>query len=279
MTGWIKLHRELMDKPIWEASTAVQKVILITLLAMANHKEKDWEFKGQKYKAEPGQFVTSLASIMEKAGKDISMQNVRTALARFEKYEFLTSQSTNRNRLITIVNWASYQRSDDEEEEEKTAASQATSQAANKQLTTNKNVRKKEEVIKRISPKVAPSDQDFKNAHLLYELRAAKIKPPKEPDFTKWANEFRILRNNFKDHTDEIMERNIRWSQNGFWASDNIRSASSFKDKYEGIHLDAEKKANRNVLPMFNRKPQHDFDGLLERRRAERQQQLGVIEE
>ena len=87
--NWLKLHRDLMDKPIWKSSTPEQKTILITLLMMANYYENEWEWKGLPFKAKPGQFVTSLQSIARNAGKGISIQNVRTALKRFEKYEFL----------------------------------------------------------------------------------------------------------------------------------------------------------------------------------------------
>lgn len=135
MQGWIKLHRCLTEKAIWLESTPEQKVILVTLLMMANHTEKEWEWKGEKYKAKPGQFVTSLNSIVRNCGRGISVQNVRTALKRFEKYGFLTSESTNRNRLITITNWASYQ----SEESESTNQPTSNQQATNKQLTTNKN--------------------------------------------------------------------------------------------------------------------------------------------
>ena len=107
--GWIVLHRKLLDKPIWFESTAEQKVILITLLLMANHAEKEWEWQGQKYVAKPGQFVTSLPKIVEACGNGISIKNVRTALKRFEKYGFLADKSTNKNRLITINNWVFYQ--------------------------------------------------------------------------------------------------------------------------------------------------------------------------
>ncbi|EPF5050210.1 hypothetical protein ACSSTF_004802, partial [Escherichia coli] len=91
--GWIKLYRQLLAKPIWQESTPEQKVILITLLSMANHEEREWEWQGAPYKANPGQFVTSLESIRKKCGKGISLQNVRTALKRFEKYGFLTNES------------------------------------------------------------------------------------------------------------------------------------------------------------------------------------------
>ena len=134
--GWITLHRKLLDKPIWFESTPEQKTILITLLLMANHKEKEWEWQGMPYKAEPGQFVTSLDSIKKKCGKGISTQNIRTAIARFEKYGFLTNESTKQNRLITIVNWGVYQEKNKELTKELTDGSQST----NSQLTTNNNV-------------------------------------------------------------------------------------------------------------------------------------------
>ena len=137
--GWIVLHRKLLDKPIWFESTAEQKVILITLLLMANHAEKEWEWQGRKYVAKPGQFVTSLPKIVEACGNGISIQNVRTALKRFEKYEFLTDQSTKKNRLITINNWAFYQ--DNPNHPNRQANSQLTvnQQSANSQLTSNNN--------------------------------------------------------------------------------------------------------------------------------------------
>ena len=136
--GWIKLHRELTDKAIWLESTPEQKTILVTLLMMANHEENEWEWKGERCEVGKGQFITSLESITKKCGKGVSVQNVRTALKRFEKYEFLTNESTNKNRLITIVNWASYQGNEENQ--------QANQQATNKQLTTNKNERTKKNI-------------------------------------------------------------------------------------------------------------------------------------
>lgn len=143
MSGWIKVHRDLLDKPIWIESTPEQKTVLITLLMMANHQEKQWEWQGKPYKVEPGQFITSLESIARKCGKGVSIQNVRTALKRFEKYGFLTNKSTNKNRLITIVNWGFYQNNGDELTNKLTSNQQAT----NKQPTTNKNEKNVKEKI------------------------------------------------------------------------------------------------------------------------------------
>ena len=109
MSGYIKIHRELIKKPIWLKSTPEQRAILLTIFLMANHSENEWEWKGEKFKVCPGQFVTSLESIRENTGKGISIQNVRTSLKRFQKLEFLTNKSTKMGRVISIVNWDSYQ--------------------------------------------------------------------------------------------------------------------------------------------------------------------------
>lgn len=142
--GWIKLYRELLEKPIWFESTPEQKTILITLLLMANHDGRQWEWQGQKYYAAPGQFVTSLPKIAEKAGPGISIKNVRTALKRFEKYGFLADKSTNKNRLITINNWGFYQDKPDEGGRQTGRQVAGNGQATGSQVASNKNVRNKE---------------------------------------------------------------------------------------------------------------------------------------
>jgi len=107
--GWVKLHTSLADKAIWKDSDSKQRDILITLLMMANWKESQWIWKGEKYICKPGQFITSLPSIQKRCGKGVSIKNIRTALVRFEVLGFLAGESTNRNRKITIVNWDTYQ--------------------------------------------------------------------------------------------------------------------------------------------------------------------------
>lgn len=106
---FVKLHRELLSKPIWKASSSQQKVIFVTILLSVNYKEKKWEWKGEPYTCKPGQLIISLSSLAELCGRDVSIQNVRTALARFERLGFLTSETAKEGRLITVVNWEKYQ--------------------------------------------------------------------------------------------------------------------------------------------------------------------------
>ncbi len=140
MNGWICLHRCLLNKPIWKKSTPEQRSVLITLLLMANHEPSEWEWMGEKFSVNPGQFVTSLDSIKDMSGNGISIQNVRSALARFEKLEFLTNKSTKTGRLISITNWDTYQSFDENTQ-------QSNQQTGNKEVTTNNNDNNKEYIV------------------------------------------------------------------------------------------------------------------------------------
>jgi DNA replication protein DnaD len=133
MTGWIKLHREIREKAIWTGSTPGQKIVLITLLTMVNFEENEWEWKRKSYKTKPGQVITSLDSIARECGKGITARMVRTALNRFVKYDFLSNETSNENRLITITNWEYYQGSEIKDVKQKVKQRSGNGQATVKQ--------------------------------------------------------------------------------------------------------------------------------------------------
>lgn len=109
MDGWIKVHRKILQSDMYKSLTSKQRDVLIVLLLMANHRSREWEYNGQIFRTKPGQFVTSRSTILNYCAKDVSEQNVKTALKKLEKWEFLTNKSTKTGRLITIVNWGLYQ--------------------------------------------------------------------------------------------------------------------------------------------------------------------------
>lgn len=159
--GWIKLHRKILNSALWKNCNANQKVVLITLLLMADFEENAWIYKNEEYKTGPGEFITSLQSISELSG--CTVQVVRTCLLKFEKYDFLTNKSTNKNRLIKIENWTQYQYKDDEINKDINKRLTSNEQAANKQLTTNKNIRNKESKNIRNNTLSSTSSTTFRN--------------------------------------------------------------------------------------------------------------------
>ena len=139
--GWIKLHRKMQNSDMYKNLNSVQRDVMINCLLLANHKSNKWEWQGEIFECDPGQFITSLSSLKEKCAKDVSIQNIRTAIDKLEKWDFLTNKSTKTGRLITICNWSKYQA--DENETNKATNNQLTKhqQSTNKALTTNKNVK------------------------------------------------------------------------------------------------------------------------------------------
>lgn len=209
--GWIKLYRELIDKPIWLNSTLEQRVILITLLCMANHKPKKWEWQGKPYEVQAGQFITSLPNIVKKCHcKSITVQKVRTALARFENLEFLTDKSTNKNRLITIVNWQLYQDSNEESNKQNNRQSTGGQQANNRQVTSNKNV-KNDKNVKNNNIYAQNSDELFNQFWNAYPKKQGKSNALRSWKKLKISNElFNIIMQKlelFKKSEDWLKEK------------------------------------------------------------------------
>ena len=178
--GWIKLHRCLLDKAIWKCTTMEQKTILVVLLLLASHAEKQWMWKGQKFEIAPGQFVTSLESISSACGKGVSVQNVRTALKLFEKLEFLTNESTKQGRLITITNWARYQLYNDKANKPSNSQLTDGQQTPNRQLTTIKNDKNERMEENTSCPTAKPSD----------DVDVKKSSRPKPPPYSKEFESF-----------------------------------------------------------------------------------------
>jgi len=137
--GWVKLYRKILESDMYQNLNSKQKVIMLTCLLLASHRENKWEYKGEIYTVKPGQFVTSLESLSKQCGNDISVRNVRTALSKLETWGFLTQQTTKAGRLITIVNWHNYQ--DSEEKTDKDSDKEVTKsrQRSDKEVTTIKN--------------------------------------------------------------------------------------------------------------------------------------------
>ncbi|MCG7344360.1 hypothetical protein MHZ92_09455 [Sporosarcina sp. ACRSL] len=212
--GWIKVHRSLWDKPIWTGATSDQKVILLTLLKMATYKERQWEWKGKQYSLQPGQLITSLPSLVLQCGKGVTVQKIRTALKRFERYGFLTDESTNQNRLITIVSWDVYQQNDSFE----TAVSTGSQQLENRHVTSNKKVKNEKNVKTNYPPVVFDESSEYYQLALALHDNIRRNHPDKrEPDLEKWINDMRFIVEN--DHrTIEQIHHLLKWSQqHHFW--------------------------------------------------------------
>ena len=129
-TGWIKIHRTMLD---WEWYDDINtKVLFIHCLLLANHKAKEWH----GITIERGTFITSYHTLAEETG--LSYQQVRTSLNKLKVTHELTFKPTNKYSVISICNYDTYQVLDELKQHSK---SQSNTQSDNSQVTTTKNVK------------------------------------------------------------------------------------------------------------------------------------------
>lgn len=107
-----------------------------------------------------------------------------------------------------------------------------------------KEIKENKKNKKHISPKFEICDME--NAKRLYDLMLKNDPKAKQPNFDKWANDFRLLREKDERPLEEI-KWFIDWSQNhSFWKT-NILSAAKFREKYNQMYLQAKQEHEKRV--------------------------------
>lgn len=132
MEGWIKIHRKLLDNPI-TCKDSDYLSVWIYLLLNATHKEHDVLFKGKRITLQKGQLITGIISISRKI--KIDKNKIQRILKSFENDKQITQQTSNKNRLISIINWNEYQ--DIDKQNDKQVINNW--ETSDKQVITNKN--------------------------------------------------------------------------------------------------------------------------------------------
>lgn len=133
MEGWIKVYRQMLDNPI-VCKDSDHIAVWIYLLLNATHTEYDTLFKGKRTTLQKGQLITGIISISKKL--KINKDKVQRILKRFEIDKQIEQQTSNKNRLITILNWDKYQIVDKQFDKQMINNCKTT----DKQVITNKNI-------------------------------------------------------------------------------------------------------------------------------------------
>lgn len=105
--GWIKLHRQLQECPMWYAERFSKGQAWVDLLLLANHRDKKILFNGEIITIQRGQYLTSMVKLAEKW--KWSRPTVVKFLNLLERDRMITRSSDNTKTLITIENYSVYQ--------------------------------------------------------------------------------------------------------------------------------------------------------------------------
>lgn len=153
---YLKVFRKMV---FWEWYTDVNTTkLFLHCLLMANWKPGRW--KGIDY--ERGQFFTSLDNLAKETG--LTIRQTRTALKHLEMTNEVTSQTTSRYTLITVVSFQKYQgeRQAERQANDTQNDTQNDKQATSKRQQNKNNKNNKKE---KNNKEIEASPQPFKSKY------------------------------------------------------------------------------------------------------------------
>lgn len=139
--GWIKLHRCLKDKAIFDNEKLLK--VFIWCLLKATHKPHEQLVGRQKVLLQSGQFVTG----RNKAGAELGMPPSTTweYLKLLESNSSINIKSNNKFSVVTVENWGLYQ--SEEENSDNRTDSKSTSNRHQIDTNKNENKEKKRDIV------------------------------------------------------------------------------------------------------------------------------------
>ena len=105
--GYIKLHRELQDNPLWKSEPFSKGQAWVDMLLRANHQHNEFIIGNELIVVERGQFFTSELKLAEKW--KWSRKKVRAYLSLLKTLKMATTVGTSKGTTITIENYGLYQ--------------------------------------------------------------------------------------------------------------------------------------------------------------------------
>lgn len=181
MTGWIKLHRKLLDSPIFQ-NEKLFKVFAYCLMK-ASHKEHTQLVGRRVVHLQKGQFVFG----RKRASEELRLKEstVRDYVKLLEKLGTIDIKSDNKFSVITVVNWAVYQNDEeisDSKNDKKSTSNQHQmdnkSTSNQHQINTNKNVKNVENDKNEKNEKNVVVGDDFATIYNLYQENIEQIPSP-----------------------------------------------------------------------------------------------------
>jgi hypothetical protein len=159
MAGWIKLHRKILENPIFLKPDLYQ--LFSYCLLRANHCEKKILWNGKEEILEKGCFITGRKAI----AADLH-QNERTTYDRLkflEKLQMISIKSNNKYSIVKVLNYCVYQGEETDNQ-----------QPTNNQPTTNQQPTNTDKNVKNVKNDKELYIDHFEEFWKLYPKKVAK---------------------------------------------------------------------------------------------------------
>ncbi|MFH1491242.1 MAG: hypothetical protein ABII06_20230, partial [Pseudomonadota bacterium] len=217
-SGWIKLHRKIMEMSEWLMEPFTKGQAWVDLLLLANHKTGYIQKRGITIEVNRGQVGYSEDALAARwkwsRGKVVRFLVSLVHQHRISKKA--VQQNIRLSNLITITNYDWYQ-------------SDGTTNGTTNGHQTVQEQEEKEE--KEIRPFLSNSDE-VRLSELLFEKILSRNPNQKKPNLQTWAKDVdRMIR--IDKRTPEELQDVIEWCQADTFWQNNILSTAKLRSKFD----------------------------------------------
>jgi len=165
--GFVLLSRKIFNSKTFSSLNAIQKLITIYLILMANHKDNEWwdNYHKKFITIKRGSFITSIDGIKKKINdKLITTKKIRLILSTLTKMDFLAIETASGYSHITILKYDLYQAIDNYKGKQKGNDRARVGQGKGKGRATNKNDKndKNDKKKREREPAVFLTEEEYK---------------------------------------------------------------------------------------------------------------------
>lgn len=197
MTGWIKIHRKIIDHWIWEDAKRFKWWMDILLLT--NHTDKKTMIGGELITIKRGTFHTSELKLSERW--NVSRNTVRNYLNALEKDNMIAIKKTRNGTTIEVRNYGVYQGNEENkkqqteqytEQQTEQQTEQYTEQKKDNRLNNTLNTTKNVKNIKNYkNDKNVKKEKKIINAFVFFQENGfGQLSPYIQEDLNYYLNQF-----------------------------------------------------------------------------------------
>jgi len=259
-TGWVKIHRKLLENPIMHKPAYLS--LWVTLLLRANHKENKMIWNNNIMVIKEGQFITGRDVLSKQTG--IHPSTIDRILNYFENEQQIEQQTTNKFRLITIVNWKTHQDTNIKMNNQRTTSEQPVN--TNKNAKNAKNVKNDNKNTSEIN---SPEDSkninevissfkdingEFQNFFKNKTQRESALYLVNKYTLQKVKKAIYVIDFNFADSfcpkAINPFELKTKWSKIAMYHIGKCRKTPEYEKEFEKFYIEKEKKNNISTAPV-----------------------------
>ena len=232
MAGWIKLHRKILDNPIFLKPDLYQ--LFSYCLLRANHNETKIIWNGKEEILEKGCFITGRKKLSKETGQTES--GIFRRLKVLQTLKIISVKSNNRFSVVKVLNYSVYQGEENESEQQVNNKRTTSEQLANTDNTLKNLKNEKKSISSLSSNKFSDDAIEISLASELYNLMLVNNPKVRKPNLQTWAGPIDLMIRVDNRSVSEIREV-IRWCQkDSFWQA-NILSTKKLREKYDQLTM------------------------------------------